>query len=317
MRKMDHMTDAWDADAAQEWRSGHWSIEVRGDEFADIAYDGRVVLRSVRAVIRDRNWDTAALVVDRIGGSDLALTLHVHSKGLGSGLRGIVRAEVRGPGRLRLLTDLESQSAFETNRTGLVVLHPPGLAGARLDVHHSGGTVEHARFPERISPHQPAFDIAALSWSHGGLDVDVRFAGDVFEMEDQRNWTDASYKTYSRPLALPFPYSLAAGERVVQSIDVSVSGTPTAADPDSVARIRLEEGPALPAIAVSAATAPDPTPAPTPADSAGPASVLVELDLATAQLARCARPGRGIRSPARRAVRARRRRPDEHRRRGP
>ena len=28
-------------------------------------------------------------------------------------------------------------------------------------------------------------------------------------MEDQRNWTDASYKTYVRPLALPWPYTLA------------------------------------------------------------------------------------------------------------
>ena len=31
-------------------------------------------------------------------------------------------------------------------------------------------------------------------------------------MEDQRNWSDASFKTYSRPLALPFPYPVAAGE---------------------------------------------------------------------------------------------------------
>ena len=28
----------------------------------------------------------------------------------------------------------------------------------------------------------------------------------IFEMEDQRNWTDASYKTCVRPLALPWPY---------------------------------------------------------------------------------------------------------------
>ena len=35
--------------------------------------------------------------------------------------------------------------------------------------------------------------------------------GDTFEMEDQRNWTDASYKTYVRPLALPWPYTLAGG----------------------------------------------------------------------------------------------------------
>ncbi|WP_205789204.1 hypothetical protein [Microbacterium sp. CPCC 204701] len=272
------MTEWWD-DSVRGWRSGEWSLELRDDEFADIAYDGHVVLRSVRAVIRDRNWDTAALVVDRVDESDLALTLHVHSEGLGSDLRGIVRAEVRGAGRLRVLTDLESATDFETNRTGLVVLHPPVLAGAELDVRHPGGDALHTRFPARISPHQPAFDIAGLSWSHDGLDVDLHFAGDVFEMEDQRNWTDASYKTYSRPLALPFPYPLAAGERVVQSIDVTVSGAPMRVPADAVARIRLEDGPALPAIAVSAATAPDPAPA--RIDPAPWSAVIVELDLAT------------------------------------
>lgn len=273
------MSGVWNGEPARTWRSGAWSLELRGDEFADLAYDGHVVLRSVRAVIRDRNWDTAALVVDRIDESDLALTIHVHSEGLGSDLRGVVRAEVRGPGRLRVQTDLESAGAFETNRTGLVVLHPPGLAGVELDVRHSGGAALHTRFPERISPHQPAFDITGLSWSHDGLDVDVRFEGDVFEMEDQRNWTDASYKTYSRPLALPFPYPLAAGERVVQSIDVAVSGAPLGGPAEAVTRIRLEDGPALPAIAVSAATAPDPAPAvPGPAPWS---AVIVELDLAT------------------------------------
>lgn len=29
------------------------------------------------------------------------------------------------------------------------------------------------------------------------------FEGDVFEMEDQRNWTDASYKTYCTPWGCP------------------------------------------------------------------------------------------------------------------
>ena len=35
-------------------------------------------------------------------------------------------------------------------------------------------------------------------------------------MEDQRNWTDASFKTYSTPLELPFPVELSAGEQIRQ-----------------------------------------------------------------------------------------------------
>lgn len=292
------MSDVWSGAPATVWRSGAWSLELRDDELADIAHDGRIVLRSVRAVVRDRNWDTAGLVVDRVAESGLALTLHVHSTGLRSELRGIVRAEVRGPGRLRVLTDLESASEFATNRTGLVVLHPPHLAGSALQVRHPDGSVAASRFPVDISPHQPALDIAGLTWTHDGLDVDVRFTGDVFEMEDQRNWTDASYKTYSRPLALPFPYTLAAGERVVQSIDIAVSGTPASVPADPVARIRLEEGSPLPAIAVSAATAPDPALSTAVAEGPWPAAVLVELDLATrnwrAALARAAASARPL-----------------------
>src|SRR5699024_4733859 len=57
-----------------------------------------------------------------------------------------------------------------------------------------------------------------------------------FEMEDQRNWSDASYKTYSRPLELPFPYQLRAGERVHQRVRVHVrDGVWDAADGQAAA----------------------------------------------------------------------------------
>ena len=49
--------------------------------------------------------------------------------------------------------------------------------------------------------------------------------GDTFEMEDQRNWTDASYKTYVRPLALPWPYLIAKGETIDQKVTLIVSGS--------------------------------------------------------------------------------------------
>ena len=50
------------------------------------------------------------------------------------------------------------------------------------------------------------------------MKADVRMEGDTFEMEDHRNWTDASFKTYVRPLALPWPYTLPKGETFKQSV---------------------------------------------------------------------------------------------------
>ncbi len=273
------MSAAWDSShgPARAWRSGPWSLELRDDEFADVAFEGQVVLRAVRAVVRDRDWNTADLVVDRVDESIVALTLHVRSDGYGSSLRGVVRAEVH-PTFLRFEMDAESGQDFETNRTGLVVLQPPSLAGAALTVTHSDGSAEASGFPAAISAHQPVFDIAGLSWSGDGLEVQVRFAGEVFEMEDQRNWTDASYKTYSRPLAEPFPYRIAAGERIVQWVDVAVRrvGEPAARSDADV--IELREGGTFPQVLLGASTAPDPGPADlAPVGDA----LLVELDLAT------------------------------------
>jgi hypothetical protein len=62
-------------------------------------------------------------------------------------------------------------------------------------------------------------------------------------MEDQRNWTDASYKTYSRPLDLPFPYTVAAGEHVRQRL-VLTAGAPTSPN-------RVEAADAAPAQAAA------------------------------------------------------------------
>ncbi|CAN7415608.1 hypothetical protein LJR045_002640 [Microbacterium sp. LjRoot45] len=291
--------------ASRVWRSGPWSLSLRGDELADIAFDGHLVLRGIRAVVRDREWDTASLVVDGVEESDATLTLAVHSAGLGSSFSGSVGVRASAS-TLVVALDLHTAAPFATNRTGLVLLHPPGLAGSPLDVDHAGGGSERTAFPADISPHQPVMDIASLSWTTGGMRATVRFAGDVFEMEDQRNWTDASFKTYSRPLSLPFPYHLDAGERVRQKITLEVApATEGAAETASARRdisrparatdvIDLRPGGAFPQILVGAATAPDPAPE---IDPLG-AGVLVELDVASpawrAALARAGSTGRPL-----------------------
>lgn len=72
---------------------------------------------------------------------------------------------------------------------------------------------------------QPAAGVTAL----------LEFEGDTFETEDQRNWTDDSFKTYCTPLSLPFPATVSKGEKVKQMVtlrllqapeNISVSDTP-------------------------------------------------------------------------------------------
>ena len=111
---------------------------------------------------------------------------------------------------------------FETNRCGFVVLHPAAAAGAAATIEHVDGSREATAFPELIDPWRPFVAIREITHRAGGLDVTCRLEGEEFEMEDQRNWSDASFKTYGRPLELPWPFVLPAGEPVAQSVTVSV-----------------------------------------------------------------------------------------------
>lgn len=290
----------WEPGDADHRRLGAWSFVRRGDEIADIRLGDAPVLRAVRAVIRDRDWNTPELVVEQIEQTATTLTLRVRSRGHGSSFAGTVQIAVAADGPDEVLVvrcDLGTADAFDTNRTGLVVLHHPTLAGAALTVTHSDGSTERTAFPRAISPHQPVVDIEGLAWMHAGLAIDVRFEGDVFEMEDQRNWTDASFKTYSRPLSLPFPVALEAGARIVQAVTVSVraAAPPPVAEPlaTPVENVALITAGPFPEIALGAATAPGPPP--DADDEAAPLTVLVELDLGwpgwPAALERAARPG--------------------------
>jgi len=87
-----------------------------------------------------------------------------------------------------------------------------------------GSSVE-ARFPTLISPGQVALDIAGLTYTVNGVEAEICFTGEIFEMEDQRNWSDASFKTYCRPLCCPVPYVIAAGDIVRQAIEIRLAGT--------------------------------------------------------------------------------------------
>jgi hypothetical protein len=117
------------------------------------------------------------------------------------------------------------------------VLHPiEGVAGAPAEIRHVDGRTVKTVFPAAIDPIQPMMNLRSITHEAApGVRITCLMEGDTFEMEDQRNWTDASYKTYVRPLALPWPYALKAGEKIDQSVTLTVEGpVPTPARDDTV-----------------------------------------------------------------------------------
>ncbi len=247
------------------WTRGSWSLDVRGDEIADICFDGVYLLRAVRPVVRDRDWNTVPVqVVARRSpeGADSTLVTQLLFEADG------IRYEASISVRLRddeLAVDFDGRAlvGFERNRIGLVVLHPAADAGHAVRVEHTDGSHTAGHWPIEISPHQPFGDVAGFEWSKDGVTATLSLTGDVFETEDQRNWTDASFKTYSTPLARPFPVAVAAGERCHQGIRLTgtgharTSGVGTTGSGDSVTIFSTVTG-SLPPLSVGACLHPPP-----------------------------------------------------------
>lgn len=270
-------TTSWWRSEAATWQADGWSLELRGDELADIRRGGDVILRAVRAVVRDRSWNTVPAIVTAMDSDATSLRLALRHEGLGAEVLSTLTVQASGDDLL-VGWDAANLREFSTCRTGLVVLHPASDSGRDVTVVHSDEASEQTSFPTRISPHQPIVDIRALDLHpRAGADgvTTLRFDGDVFEMEDQRNWSDASFKTYSRPLSLPYPYSVAAGERVRQAITVNAALS-RATDGPVPDEIVLVDGGVFPATGVEASTAPDPVP-----PCADGNFRVVELDLTT------------------------------------
>jgi hypothetical protein len=211
-------------------RSGPLSVDYVAGDLRTVKLGEQEILRRVYVALRDRNWGTvpAALSNVRIESGDAGFRITYDAKHKQEDVYFVWQATITGDaqGTITFAMDGVARSIFLRNRIGFCVLHPMReCAGAACRIEHTDGTVEEGAFPEFISPHQPFVDIRAISHLvQPGLWADVRFAGDVFEMEDQRNWTDASFKTYSTPLALPFPVEVREGARIAQSVTLSLRG---------------------------------------------------------------------------------------------
>ncbi|MEO8409267.1 MAG: hypothetical protein ABI478_01750 [Propionivibrio sp.] len=196
-----------------------------------IRVDGQLLIEAIYVAVRNEIWDTGRIELRAAG-----------IRALPDGDVGIEwQAEVSLPDRsneqvvyawtislrlgaqgLRFEAHGEAQEDFLRNRIGICVLLPDLLAGCECEVEHSQTSSKSeasSRLPVDIAPHQPIFDIAGLQVETPTTGLTLAFAGEVFEMEDQRNWTDASYKIYSTPLALPVPVKVSAGDILTQSVE--------------------------------------------------------------------------------------------------
>lgn len=205
------------------------------------------LLRMIYFALRDEQWATVPLTI-------VEQDIQLSDEGFA------VRYRAKNQQQERVIVDWECtitdspddsvafhirgtfQETFRSKRAGFCVLHPlRATSGQPFTVTTPSGEKTAYRFPHYIAPHQPATDIRTMHWTTAdGASCALEFEGDTFEMEDQRNWTDASYKTYCTPLDQPSPVTYQPGDVVEQRVVFRLLSPAKQSPVDDQLRIRWE-----------------------------------------------------------------------------
>lgn len=213
-----------DLPATTSFRAGPWTGLYEAGKLRYLRLGNCEVLRLIYPAIRDQYWRTAPaqILSEKIQVEAQSFSIEYTARYQLEAVNFQAHYVFQGDadGRLSVVMQGEALGDFQRNRIGLCVLHPiDTCAGKPVSIIHPDGSREDSIFPSLISPHQPFIGVQGMEWSPApGLQVQLHFEGDIFETEDQRNWTDGSYKTYGTPLSIPFPVQVQKGETMVQKL---------------------------------------------------------------------------------------------------
>jgi hypothetical protein len=220
-------------------RAGPLALLYENGDLRHIRLGGYEIIQRIYAAVRDHNWGTAPNLLSNVQMEVAADSFRIQYQAdnrlgdIAFRWAGIITGDRHGA--ITFTFDGQVHATFLRNRIGFCVLYPLDCAGAACRIEHSDGTIEASQFPLRVAPqlyqngrptpHGSFHSMRALTHQvTREVWAEVRFEGDEFEMEDQRNWIDASYKTYCTPLQLPFPVEVQQGTRITQTVRLTLQG---------------------------------------------------------------------------------------------
>jgi D-apionolactonase len=189
-----------------------------------IGYRDSEILRMIYFATRDENWDTCEHIVTHeekdISWETFVIAYDsIHRKDNEDVIRWKCKIEGFPDSSVRFTIDGEVVKEIKKNRSGFCILHPlKNIVGQPAEIIESSGSTQSGFFPVTVAPQNPFKNIRKLKWNFENRWYELAFEGDIFETEDQRNWIDASFKTFCTPADLPIPVRLAVGTKIFQRI---------------------------------------------------------------------------------------------------
>ena len=245
-------------------RAGHLTFGLDGADLVDVRWGALDIASRIQVTVRDPSWGTMPPTVRsaRVASLDDGVGVVIEAEHASASFAWRATVEANERGELSYTFDGGAQRSFDYRRIGVCVLHPwRAYVGAAYEATTPRGSRQGA-FPMRIAPQariDGAFQPMIEAFSRltvrfpGGQVLDVDLAGDLFELEDQRNWTDASFKTYPTPLARSEARRMSAGARVRQRVVLRIAGAAPAVPVQHGASVQVgaPTGSAIPSVGMS------------------------------------------------------------------
>lgn len=207
--------------------AGALCLTLEEGQLRHILWQGREAIRGIAFLVRNTSWGTYEAKLRELNveanEQGFRVSYEARCEDAAQRLDYGVTITADAAGHLQFHARIHPHTDFLTNRAGFIVLHPlEGVAGEPVTLIHADGRVVQSQFPKHVAPRQPFSDLRALEHQVSpGVRCRCTLEGDAFETEDQRNWADASFKTYVRPLSQPWPYTLRAGAVSEQCVRLS------------------------------------------------------------------------------------------------
>lgn len=217
----------------RELRAGPVTAELHGADLRRVRLGRVELVQRVYVAVRDEVWNTipARVANLRVDASPDRFSVSFEAHHLYEAIDFRWTGSIVGApdGRITYAMDGVAGQPFRYAKIGFNVHHASGsCVGRRYTARTPGGDSSDV-FPVEIDPQRvvngrltalsPPFDRLAIELDDG-LEVQLGFEGDLFELQDHRNWTDGNYKSYGTPIAEPWPFDAATGQRLQQRVSM-------------------------------------------------------------------------------------------------
>jgi D-apionolactonase len=249
-------------------RAGSVTAVLDGPDLRGVRLGSRELAQRIYVAVRDEGWGTVPGVIDDLSveqdaDSFLVTFTSRHRQGP---IDFEWRARFSGDadGTISCSMDGVAHSAFRYAKIGFNVHHPLlESVGRRYRAATPDGELV-GRIERQIEPQRvldgvltamfPPYSELAVEYG-AGQEVVFSFAGDLFELQDHRNWSDGNFKSYGTPLAVPWPMDAEPGMRFRQRVLVRSEGIVSASEGAAPIALRLgaSTGTRLPALGLGRA----------------------------------------------------------------